>query len=535
MKKIHFYDLIETNAEHKMGSKIPGKLRSQRLTCKCDTCALGFKNVQALRSHQAVAHPLKKRIAYRPKTEVIAKRKLIPHKKVIKVAHKMNKTSENASTKKSQPHNLLRKYNTKTPIPSEDGKQSEFECPVCSKIFKVYSWAWKHIQKYHCIDEKGNPVLPTSKDIIKPVRIERCIACNVLIKSDDHTCGISFSNVLKSQYSCLGCNQQFNTLHLYELHIAGLHSEGAENLFFPDEAAFSAWRQDTEKRCDIKYTTLSKIDNMQIYHCSHMKCDSSTASMCPSSFTKQEFSKGIQVVYYKAHYGHIIDEYTLPEEFKKYSISSLLRDTDCYTVLSVDCDSDDLSVQFKRLMDTILGKSLHVKENVLKLLYGKALEMASLLNDEAGCKIECQNGKELAKKTSTDDIVEDESKLDTEMKTKVPVKTYSNTRKNVKFEDNKIGSPKFGSPASLTSFNDSYRHFVEDTLGAVDEKIKKKKMIVKTRIGQFKPTSPTNDRATIKKSPKSSTKVKSSLRLKRDFEYEVIERDKECNIMVIKI
>lgn len=137
---------------HEMGAKVPAKSKTRRPTCKCDLCGCTFLSIQALRTHQACLHPKTKRVAYKPKIEVIARRKAAPIKK-----------SNNLKSGKSLREH--KKTEQKVPESKEEIKEtssvrrrSAFECPLCPKLFTVYFSAYRHIQNNHCVNDKGEAV-----------------------------------------------------------------------------------------------------------------------------------------------------------------------------------------------------------------------------------------------------------------------------------------------------------------------------------------------------------------------------------------
>ncbi|KAG6459860.1 hypothetical protein O3G_MSEX011644 [Manduca sexta] len=585
-----------------MVAKIPGRLKTRRPTCKCEVCGCSFHSIQALRSHQACVHPRSsRRVAYKPKIEVIARRKLVPLKKTMKPANtnvKLAKTIEKpVSSVKSDDS---KPYNT---------RRTEFECPVCTKIFRVYFSAYRHIQKNHCINDDGESVAANSPDLIQPTRIELCMSCNMRVATNlPHTCNTESTT---TNYTCLGCEKTFSSLHTFQTHIQDQHSDETEKYMFPDMATYTAWKEDMESQTKIKYVELSKQDSNRFYHCEHMTKDEKTTHSCPSSLSMQEISKEVRVSFYEEHFGHDLGLYKIPEMYKKYLIS--LDDSEIEADTKSK-DTADVYDEFKQVMNNIIVSSKRIDVNDLNTLLSKALEMSSILkkyeehvpdvnksitDDEISKlldkplrkrKIDVEDS--IAKRLRKDkDAVSQKPEPDQKKEEKPQVKelkTYTNPKNLLlpKEEDKKeVQSP--------SSFNESYKNFVDASYKIMDKpkpkpKVDmKKKEIVKTKVGQFKPLSPketkvvhvkpnilnreksvhnespkTNKSVQFEVSPKEKPKetktvqVKPNIiqkdskmqikvkdyisdwnftKIKPDFDYEVKEQENDCNILIIKI
>ncbi|XP_059047616.1 uncharacterized protein LOC131843042 isoform X2 [Achroia grisella] len=236
----------------------------------------------------------------------------------------------------------------------------------------------------------SNTSQPNSPDLIKPIQVERCQKCNGTIGTEaKHTCGDAVAQHergLINNYVCTGCSQSFETMQVFDLHISGLHSDDVESMFFPTMTEFLSWKNHMETQINIKYLILSKCNSKHTYRCTFLPSeeptDNMTALFCPSSIVVQEFSKGIQVHYYKQHFGHQCSAYTLIDKYKKYHITSFIENAAHYEYTTVvEEDDKDLYVQFKTLMESIVLEAAKVKIDTLKVFVGKALEMTTMLTN----------------------------------------------------------------------------------------------------------------------------------------------------------
>lgn len=91
---------------------------------------------------------------------------------------------------------------------------------------------------------------------------------------------------------------------------------------------------------------------------------------------------------------------------------------------------------------------------------------------------------------------------------------------------------------SPTSFSESYKNFVDANFGIpVDKPKTRRKEVMKTKMGQFKP----NIVSTPKKKEDGIKVEETSPRIycynspKSDIQYEVLERENDCNVLIIKI
>jgi hypothetical protein len=76
---------------------------------------------------------------------------------------------------------------------------------------------------------------PNSPFLIKPLRVERCIKCDMRIRGNEsHSCSerydLEFYDVA---IACTGCKQQFMSVEVFDMHVSGLHCDNIESLFFP--------------------------------------------------------------------------------------------------------------------------------------------------------------------------------------------------------------------------------------------------------------------------------------------------------------
>lgn len=354
-----------------MGAKTPEQVTKQR-TVKCDVCGRKFVNLQALISHKKFLHTKTET----PRRAALKKREdaRLPKKKVI-------------------PVNMLKRVNpqtpAKTPVKTVDekppilaGKDSNqpkkphFECPVCFKKFPVYFTAFRHIQKNAscCIDGKGNKVPANSTDLVKPIRVEICMSCDDETRSTEtHDCPKAPSNI--DLYECMGCKQVFNGLQLFQHHVKGLHSDGAQNYFFPSRKEFTSWKKSLHEQTKVEFAQLNRQKAKEVYHCSHQPAKvTQNTQLCPSMIIARTYSKGIHISYLKDHCGHTVDSTPL-KQYSEYSISLYPREME----LKELSEDSDLYVEFKNIIMSIAHDAAKADMSTLKELIGKALEMASLL------------------------------------------------------------------------------------------------------------------------------------------------------------
>ncbi|KAM3956018.1 uncharacterized protein ACR2FA_010065 [Aphomia sociella] len=624
-----------------MGAKTPAKLKLRRPMYKCDICDRKLLSAQALKTHQYCIH------------------------KTVKPTHtddsKSNSKKGHVNVKKGVSKVKVPKISTKTvkkvlepnsdPIEKSsqvtDVRRIEFECPKCQKQFTIYFSAYRHIMKHHCVNSRGYKVPSNSPDLIKPVRVELCVKCNKRVRPEElHACNdanMEFETEFLMNYICTGCSQRFTSVQLFDLHVSGLHSDGVESMFFPTMNEFLTWKDHMENQTKIKYLILGKCNSKQTYRCTYLPnsepaCDL-TAHFCPSSIIVQEFSKGIQVHFFKEHYGHSCPNYTLTERYKKYSITPLMMQATGYEYgTNTQSDDKDLYVQFKTLMESIVLEAAKVKVDSLRILVGKALEMTSILtnyeeddemtspitstnksmtDDQITNALEClqqtrikrnliDNGSEFINHNRMD--TDDDNILSPKIVNAFSMaETKDKDVKDKKDEimskiDNEAAKQKYKLLTQLPSYNDSYKDFLDKnfkniekkTSGnekntsskvnckvVVDKKVKPlkpvksevkqesrkssptpktmenaaptkketptaktaeskkntpnilgkptKKAIMKTKIGQFKPS------MSPRKSTESNTSRSSIGKAAVDIQYEVKEQENDCNILILKI
>lgn len=341
----------------------------------------------------------------------------------------------------------------------------------------------------------------------------------------------------------------------------------------------------------MKYLTLSNTTQKQFYQCNYVSPQNSAqvTHLCPAVIIVREFSKGIHVRYHKEHFEHTCESYI----HRTDHTNSILDHSEVYE--KVATSGADVYNKLKDLMKSIAQRASTLKRTKLKPLYISALEMQAYLNSlEAECDSDEEptmikkpsisnsvaitknhndkqdeiNTEPKAKKVMSDDQIvkvlegtrasnrlkrKSESSPVPEPKKKVPKKSESNT--DLKENNSQIDlvclerfespKPTIQSPFSQSpSFNDSYKQFISIPPKVEKEKPsakKVKKEVVKTRIGQFSPkTAPmkteSNDAASKKK---KKTPTKPIIPLKDiklgDVEYEVVEQENDCNILILKI
>ncbi|CAH0602502.1 unnamed protein product [Chrysodeixis includens] len=544
-----------------MGAKPPDQLNLRRPNVKCDICGRKFMNATALKSHHKCLHlkpdgkrSIKKGVDTKP-----LKKKVVPVSMLKRVAPAQASKQVNKTEVKGSSSLPGKKATT--------DKRPKFECPVCAAIFAVYFSAFRHIQKNHCVDANGEKVSPHSPDLIKPIRQEYCMTCDKQIRSTDtHVC--VKPTLPKDFYKCYGCDQIFSSLAIFQHHIKGLHDDGVQNYFLPSKEDFTAWKKDLEDQTELSFVKLNNMKSKDIYHCSYQPVDPTAVShFCPSMISVRNYKSGVHVTYHKDHFGHVIK----PADLEKYSnhlISSLKNDEEMKLDSEEDCD---LYIQFRKLVTNVVNDAAKVDVATLRDLFGKALEMTTILK----CSDNEERGLPIANKILTDAQIS--SNLES-MKTKrkhspVPKDAKKDVKKvkkdgEDKFENGiyKAKSPTLNKSASFkskkndtekiddvsklvlqspTSFNESYKNFVDqnfklqpDASTPKPRSYVRKKEVVKTKIGQFKvkPSSLSPKETILNDSlPKEVPVSPNRWKLKPDFKYEVKEQENDCNILILKI
>lgn len=307
-----------------------------------------------------------------------------------------------------------------------------------------------------------------------------------------------------------------------------------------------------ETQTESNYLVMAKYSTKHIYCCSYTPdTKGDTTHLCPSTVTYQEFSKGIQVHYYPNHSGHDCKPYILSNKYKSYTITDLLEQAS----ISEISEDGDLYLQFKTLMDNIVLDAAKINIDTLKELINKAIDMTSILthydeDDEVVTtanrsyllldtkKKADGNGKKIAK--AIENLGSKGLKRNTDTSEISPILQKQLRRSTFSLADEKDSnnilqalddqnakSGRITKMQSPSSFNDSYKEFIDKSLNDQTEKrnnVRNRKKVVKTKMGQFKPSV----------SPKKVEKRNSTGKMK-DVEYEVRERDDDCNILVLKI
>ncbi|CAH2083776.1 unnamed protein product [Euphydryas editha] len=534
-----------------MGAKTAVKLRNRGAAYKCDLCGRKLMTPDALVVHQRTAHNI---ITRRTKPKQVVK-----PVKTTKVETKAKTEKKPLPTLKNPPKISDKKEkvvvkNESSKVQSEKMKKTvEFECPKCFRLFQTYFPAHKHIQKYHCVNRHGAKVPPNSPNLIQPVRIELCLKCNRKVKSiQTHVCDNKVKDKNDSLvFMCMACEEWFPNLKSFDTHVLSLHGGEVESMFFPTSAEFTKWKMEMESQTNVSYAILDNYDSKRYYHCNFVKEnheDRNTTYFCPSTIVIQEFSKGIQVHYYKQHYKHSFVEYNLSDKYKKYSITSFLKRSEEYNNLPTQESGDnDMYLQFKTLMEGIVVDAAKINISTLQVLIGKALDMTSILtnydeeaDDSSG---EIHNSSQNMNDSQISKVLENSNlnmgkrknndKLDTSIDTKrikfnlvkqeetnlvtsspkiinsfslannvdSKNKFVKDENKNDKNKSNNVTPLQQSneSDQSPSSFNDSYKDFVVKNFPFKEVKSNSKaKKPVKTKIGQFKPNI----------SPKSSNEPK---------------------------
>ncbi|XP_068627194.1 uncharacterized protein [Battus philenor] len=380
-----------------MGTRSSAKIKLRNAPYKCDLCCRRLMSAEALKTHQICIHNLKVKTKTLPNKQAVVKAKSqlqkvknerlekIIVKSKIPLQKKVNVSSKADKTTVKNPPKLPEK-------PPSDSEKCIYECPKCQKTFRIYFSAHRHIQKSHCVNSSGEKVSPNSPNLIKPIVRSGCVKCNKRLDPlERHLCDVieTFEHEdlgLSIYYVCTGCKQQFLNLRVFDLHVSGLHCDGVESMFFPNSDVFQAWKNDMEEQTKVKYSILGKYNHKKMFRCTHLpeennSHDDSTSFLCPSAIVVQEFSKGIQVHFYKNHFGHDCGDYVSSDDNKKYSLTTLLNKAKENTEIEdFKVEESDLYIQFKQLMECIVHDAAKTNIDTLKVLIGKALEMTSVVN-----------------------------------------------------------------------------------------------------------------------------------------------------------
>lgn len=160
-----------------MGARSPANTRTRRGAFKCEFCGRNLISAEGLKSHQHTLHSIalkdkEKRISKGDlRSQTVSSKVQKPKKGII--LKKVSKVAPKISVKKMP----LEKDRKEKPVIPEEVSQTEqkatkkvkgcksaserkieFKCPKCHKLFPVFFSAQRHIQKYHCVNEKDEKV-----------------------------------------------------------------------------------------------------------------------------------------------------------------------------------------------------------------------------------------------------------------------------------------------------------------------------------------------------------------------------------------
>lgn len=310
--------------------------------------------------------------------------------------------------------------------------------------------------------------------------------------------------------------------------------------------------------------------------------------LCPSMMIVREVSKGIHICYYKDHYEHVCESSQHSKDLNSVPDQAEVFD-------DVIMSGEDVYSKLKDLMKNVVQKAHMLKRIQLKPLYISALEMQAYLNSvidkrseltsqkpqpnivkpyietlEINSNQDNENYNESKNKIMNDDEITKaleaprvsarlkrksegspvpetkKNKLDKEPSKKTGLKENNSQNKDLQYSERfESPRPSMTSPFSQSpSFNDTYKQFIEGSSPKLDPPIarKVKKEIVKTKIGQFSPkklAQVKDDTAKVENKKKKKEPVKSNTSLDNlkieDVEYEVVEQENDCNILILKL
>lgn len=264
-------------------------------------------------------------------------------------------------------------------------------------------------------------------------------------------------------------------------------------------------------------------------------------------------------------------------KFKKFLVNPYLTDADGL----IDENKDDsVYQQFKNIMNSITATAAKVDIGMLNTLLGKALEMSVMLNgatpeehatvnksmtdeqiSDVLAEVKTYPGKRKAESLKKDvkkakptleiDGNDENSKSNNTLPPKATSKPV-NKKPTESLPSTPLARPVIQSP----SFNDTYKDFVDQNFSKLNDsstpvpKTKsnvKKKVVMKTKMGQFKtrPSLSPKDTTETKVKPMSPKPPKKSeiktiekiieYKFKPDIQYEVKEQENDCNILILKI
>lgn len=272
--------------------------------------------------------------------------------------------------------------------------------------------------------------------------------------------------------------------------------------------------------------------------------------------------------FFKEHHGHSC-KYKLPDRFRKYLSTEMLKKP-IGSSKEVAEGEEDLYEKFKSVIDSIMMTAFNSDTETLKLLYGKAVEMEKILRTDEELKPHVKNMTDEQITNTLENLSDNKISANAPLDVKQSNTTQETISKVNTIEDSTDKKPKtvktnegfnrVNTNSPMTCFNDSYKEFVDKIvekkeaenqcppkLLAKEQKPIKtynKKKIVKTKIGQFKPSlSPKKERVQSENDEENdvdeaffkSNRSIELLKTKVEMDYEVIEQENDYNILILKI
>ncbi|KAI5639322.1 hypothetical protein NE865_08182 [Phthorimaea operculella] len=559
-----------------MGARIPPNERPRRGGLSCEFCGRPVQSEGALAIHQATLHSqaLKEKARAKPATPKPSKVQKPETAKVDKINTKdkagkevegSNKTPQKKSSEPSATKTTA-KPKVDTAEPKVEAAKPKVE--VAKAKIEATTSAKSKLEVAKAKIETATPAnAENAPDIIQPILMELCIYCDKKFPKP-HNCP-NRPNANFMTYTCLGCQEKFSNNKLFDSHVPDVHGDIGESLFFPSDEEFATWKDEMEDQTACRYTLMGEYSSKQIYQCSEYTDNDTknTVILCPSSIVVTKFPKGLQVHFYPTHYDHEYEEYELHDRYKTFSVSELIHQAGSTN----DSPDEDLYIQFKTLMDNIVLGAAKLNIDALKTLMKRAKDMETILQDyDEDKEIEFSKGRftiSLSSRTVNSEGNSSDSSPARNRKrtieengvtpakkirksagdTKTPVKSAS--KKTFSLADDKDsdnilkeldgGNVQTDKTMQSPSFTDAYKDFImkasktpvnktgsSKTTAKTEKNTAKKKNVVKTKMGQFKGPSP-------KKIAKRNSI--GSIGTVKDIEYEVREREEDCNILVLKI
>lgn len=272
-----------------------------------------------------------------------------------------------------------------------------------------------------------------------------------------------------------------------------------------------------------------------------------------------------QVHFYKEHHGHTV-KYKIPDRFQKFLSTEVMKKS-----ITASTEEEDLYTKFKSVLDSIAAAAYNADTETMKMLYRTAIEMEKIVKRE-------EETVPVKKKMTDKQITETLESL-TEKKVEIEVQTETGRDEtNSAMEEDKpevdkikVESNMANADGSIACFNDSYMEFC-NKINEKNKVVKKtppkkkpeqknvrtysKRKVVKTKIGQFKPNILLPRKKVVEKIVEEeikddlkdveseedmnvdefelNTSINSS-KVKLEVDYEVIEQENDCNILVLKI